>query len=124
MSFGFKQVIKVVIAHSPFLVAALLAGCLGRDVTTLEIVNQSSLVINNVAVKEYGQEWRLGRVNPGDSVRFSARLDGEGDARLFWVERGKMYSTGVCYYSQNFPANGKIFIRNGKAEYKCSNDVS
>ncbi|WP_152616527.1 hypothetical protein [Sphingomonas sp. ERG5] len=115
---------KTIIRYSLFLALALLGGCSDSDVSSLEIVNNSTRSIKNVYVNNQGRKWILGNINPGNTAKFSERLNGEGSASVFWTENNKEYSSSLCYFSKNFPAKGKMLIANGKAEYQCGNDIS
>jgi len=79
-------------------IALALFGC-GPVRSDLLIKNSSEYAVVNLEVGAEGKAWRLGNLNPDESVTFDALLLGEGGPTISWTWQGKRYSDGACYYS-------------------------
>ena len=85
----------------------------------LEIFNGGRDRIENITISDGHSTWRLGKLDPGEHVRFSGHLVGEGGPRIAWVWQGREFATVGCYYTGGSQAAGKIAIVAASVRYQC-----
>ena len=76
----------------------LLAAC-GKAPSDLLITNHTDSLVQDFKVSNGSSEWDLGDIEPGQSVRFTEGLSGEGGPQFRWEWNGQLGTGQGCYFS-------------------------
>ena len=98
----------------------LVTGCGYLTPSKLLIRNGGTVAAENVVVStSHGDRTALGDLPPGETVRFSGHLQGEGSADISYTVKGKRVNHKGCYYTGGMPVEGAVTINGEAIEYRC-----
>lgn len=99
-----------------------LGGCDLLNPSRLLIENVGTSVAENVVVStSAGQQWTLGDLPSGETLRFSESIPGEGGVEVSYTTAGKRVRSIDCYYTSGGlgPARGTVTIKEGQVHMRC-----